>query len=191
MTKPNGTIRSQSNPDYDAGYKEGFAAGIKHAQEFIEKSTTPSVVIAVSPSPVTHDVVVEAITDMQKGRDSHIQWAEHLRDATREDCQGCTDHAAHIGDAAYHEKWIEKYDRVIKLLALVPYEYRFADSEEDLVDEVQRRMDAVVDAAVEAHCADEDWIEKEEVLDAAIESLLELRDKPTEQNLNKPSLPQL
>ncbi len=48
----------------------------------------------------------------------------------------------------------------------------------ELVDEVQRRMDAVVEAAVEEHSADADWPEAADKLSAAIESLLELRDKP-------------
>jgi hypothetical protein len=67
-----------------------------------------------------HDDVVAAITDMQEGRKSHVQWAAHLRNTNRHDCVGCTDHAAHIGEASYHDEWIEKYDRVIRLLALVP-----------------------------------------------------------------------
>lgn len=50
------------------------------------------------------------------------------------------------------------------------------------VDEVQRRMDAVVDAAVEWHQSgregDNTWLDKAEILGAAIDSLLELRDKP-------------
>jgi hypothetical protein len=28
---------------YDAGYKEGFTEGVKHAQDFIEKSAAPNV----------------------------------------------------------------------------------------------------------------------------------------------------
>ena len=70
---------------------------------------------------ITHDEVVQAITDMQEGRESHVQWAAHLRNTKRHDCQGCADHAAHIGEARYHDEWIEKYDRVIRLLARVPY----------------------------------------------------------------------
>jgi hypothetical protein len=46
---------------------------------------------------------------------------------------------------------------------------------EALVDDVQRRMDLVVECAVEWHQSDEDWYEKSEALGAAIDSLLELR----------------
>ena len=51
----------------------------------------------------------------------------------------------------------------------------------DLMDEVQQRMDAVVDAAVEWHQAGREgaeWFDKAEVLGAAIDSLLELRESP-------------
>jgi hypothetical protein len=50
-----------------------------------------------------------------------------------------------------------------------------------LVDEVQRRMDQVVEAAVEWHQAGREgaeWFDKAEALGAAIDSLLELRSKP-------------
>lgn len=52
---------------------------------------------------------------------------------------------------------------------------------EELVDEVQHRMDQVVEAAVEWHQAGREcteWFDKAEALGAAIDSLLELRDKP-------------
>src|ERR1043165_2302760 len=52
-----------------------------------------------------------------------------------------------------------------------------AEAEDDLVDEVQRRMDQVVEAAVEWHQSDDDWFERAEVLAHAIDSLLELRSK--------------
>jgi hypothetical protein len=50
-----------------------------------------------------------------------------------------------------------------------------AEAEDALVDEVQHRMDQVVEAAVEWHQSDEDWFEKSEVLASAIDSLLALR----------------
>jgi hypothetical protein len=57
-----------------------------------------------------------------------------------------------------------------------------AEAEDDLVDEVQRRMDQVVEAAVEWHQSgregDNSWFDKSEALSAAIESLLELRTAP-------------
>lgn len=51
---------------------------------------------------------------------------------------------------------------------------------DELVDEVQHRMDQVVEAAVEWHQAGQeggDWFEAGEKLGSAINSLLELRDK--------------
>ena len=48
-----------------------------------------------------------------------------------------------------------------------------------LVDEVQHRMDQVVDAAVEWHQAGREggaWMDKADALSAAIDSLLELRE---------------
>lgn len=77
--------------DYERGYIEGHKAGARLA--------TRAMLADVSRAEV-----VEAITDMQEGRDSHQRWLDHLSNPAREDCQG----------------WIEKYDRVIRLLALVP-----------------------------------------------------------------------
>lgn len=51
----------------------------------------------------------------------------------------------------------------------------------ELLDEVQHRMDQVVESAVEWHQAGregDEWFDKAEALGAAIESLLELRSKP-------------
>lgn len=58
----------------------------------------------------------------------------------------------------------------------------FCETESALVGEVQHRMDQVVEAAVEWHQVGREggeWFEAAEKLGAAIESLLELRDKPT------------
>lgn len=55
------------------------------------------------------------------------------------------------------------------------------NGETQLIDEVQRRMDQIVEAAVEWHQAGREggeWLDKAEALAAAIESLLELRSKP-------------
>lgn len=53
---------------------------------------------------------------------------------------------------------------------------------DNVIDEVQRRVDAVVDAAVEWHQSgqegDETWFDKAEVLGTAVDALLALRDKP-------------
>ncbi len=52
-----------------------------------------------------------------------------------------------------------------------------AEIPDELVDEVQRRMDAVVNAAVEWHQDEgEEWSQKAEILGDAIEALLELRE---------------
>lgn len=56
------------------------------------------------------------------------------------------------------------------------------DAPESVVTEVQRRMDAVVDAAVEWHQSDADWMEKSDALETAIDSLLELRESPKPQS---------
>jgi len=49
------------NADYDAGYKEGFAEGIKHAQAFIAKSAQPpAIIIATTPAPADDNYVREA-----------------------------------------------------------------------------------------------------------------------------------
>lgn len=53
-------------------------------------------------------------------------------------------------------------------------------TEDERADEVQRRMDAVVDAAVEWHKSDADWFDRSEALGVAIDTLLELR-APVEQ----------
>jgi hypothetical protein len=39
---------------YDAGYKEGFAEGVKHAQDFIEKSSTPNIAVTEDGLPVEY-----------------------------------------------------------------------------------------------------------------------------------------
>lgn len=54
---------------------------------------------------------------------------------------------------------------------------RLTDETGALFDEVSRRMDAVVDAAVEWRGSDADWQDKAEVLETAIDLLLELRSK--------------
>jgi hypothetical protein len=58
----------------------------------------------------------KAITDLTAARESHIAWAAHLRQPHTFECQGCIDHAAHIGDAEYHDEWIVKYDNAIRVL---------------------------------------------------------------------------
>lgn len=97
-------------PDYERGYVKGHKAGAQLA--------TRAMLASVSRAEV-----VEAITDMQEGRDSHQQWLDHLSNSEREDCKGCDDHTAHIGDVEHHRQWVERYDRVIRLLALVPLNY--------------------------------------------------------------------
>lgn len=75
---------------------------------------------------------------------------------------------------------LEDAQRLHKTLAQARAAAPLAAGEADeLADEVQRRMDQVVEAAVEWHQSDDDWIETSERLGAAINSLLELRSKPT------------
>jgi hypothetical protein len=63
---------------------------------------------------------------------------------------------------------------------LCPNGHDPVERSDEVVDEVQRRMDAVVEAAVEWHQSgregDNSWFDKSEALSAAINSLLELRD---------------
>lgn len=69
----------------------------------------------------TREQIVQAITDIQEARESHAQWANHLRNEKHALCEGCDQFAAHIGDAEYHDQWITKYDNVIAVLARVPF----------------------------------------------------------------------
>lgn len=69
---------------------------------------------------LSREQIIQAITDIEDARESHVEWAAHLRVAHTFECQGCTDHAAHIGTAEYHDEWIAKYDNVIAVLARVP-----------------------------------------------------------------------
>lgn len=140
----------------------------------IARTCSPYRFIAAQLTEPTYDQVLQAITDIQEARESHALWAAHLRLPHTFECQGCVDHSAHIGDAVYHDEWIAKYDHTLFVLAHIPV----AGPPEQLIDEVQRRMDQVVEAAVEWHQSDEDWIETSEKLGAAIESLLELRSAP-------------
>jgi hypothetical protein len=94
------------NTEYERGYVDGHKAGCQLATNAFTEAS--------------HGEVVEAITDMQEGRESHQKWLDHLSSPQREDCQGCNDHAEHIGDVEHHRQWIDKYDRAIRLLALVP-----------------------------------------------------------------------
>lgn len=55
----------------------------------------------------------------------------------------------------------------------------------EIYDEVQRRIDAVVDAAVEWHQSGDEWVVPADKLSDAIDSLLELREKP-DTNTAKP-----
>ncbi len=69
----------------------------------------------------------------------------------------------------------EKENTRHKFTAIISRHFAATDA---LVDEVQRRMDQVVEAAVEWHQAGRegtDWFDKAEALGAAIDSLLELR----------------
>lgn len=66
---------------------------------------------------LSREQVVQAITDIQEARESHVQWANHLRNEKHTLCDGCDQFAAHIGDVAYHDDWIAKYDNVIKVLS--------------------------------------------------------------------------
>lgn len=79
-------------------------------------ATTPPSETAVGGG-VSYDQIVQAITDIEGARESHAQWASHLRLPHTFECQGCIDHAAHIGDADYHDEWIIKYDNAIYVLA--------------------------------------------------------------------------
>lgn len=94
------------NTEYERGYVDGHKAGARLATQ--------------AALDVPRSEVVDAITDMQEGRESHQQWLDHLSNPEREDCKGCEDHATHVGDIDHHRQWIDKYDRVIRLLALVP-----------------------------------------------------------------------
>jgi hypothetical protein len=51
----------------------------------------------------------------------------------------------------------------------------------DQTKELQRRKEAVVEAAIEWYEADDDWINKGEVLDHAIFDLLKVLDRRTRQ----------
>lgn len=84
------------------------------------------------------------------------------------------DLALHISDAIYNNdtRWMKKM-----FIEFAHEIIRLSNEEPDeIVNEVQRRMDAVVDAAVEDHCADENWDEAADMLSTAVESLLELRE---------------
>lgn len=56
-------------------------------------------------------------------------------------------------------------------------------------DECEKRMYAVVDAAVEWRRSDEDWQDKAEILETAIDALLELRSPPDSPPPAQPELP--
>lgn len=104
---------------------------------------------------------------------------------------------AKYNDPTNHEwEWkdTQKYERhaINAVLDLVDAEERIAHLEaetakqqlipEALVDEVQRRMDAVVEAAVEWHQSGSDstaeQFTKADTLGKAIDNLLELREQP-------------
>lgn len=79
----------------------------------------------------TREQIVQAITDIQEARESHAQWANHLRNEKHALCAGCDDFAAHIGNAEYHDEWIAKYDNVISVLARVPFTAAPVEQSED------------------------------------------------------------
>lgn len=64
-----------------------------------------------------HDQAVKAVMELSAARESHLAWAAHLRQPHTFGCQGCVDHAAHIGDADYHDEWVAKYDNAISVIA--------------------------------------------------------------------------
>lgn len=73
--------------------------------------------------------------------------------------------------------WVAFTAQLERAFADFPATGSTSEQGDDLIDETQRRMDQVVEAAVEWHQSDEDWFEKSEVLANAIDSLLELRSK--------------
>ena len=79
---PSESISSRAmfeSASYDAGYKEGFAEGIKHAQDFIEKSATPHYTIA-APSPIAAEDVdgAQMIVRERERQKSQERWTpEH------------------------------------------------------------------------------------------------------------------
>lgn len=61
--------------------------------------------------------LAHAIEDMEYARASHLSWAVHLEAhaSSGASCQACDDKPYKL-NAAYEREWVEKYDRVLRIL---------------------------------------------------------------------------
>jgi hypothetical protein len=147
-----------------------------------------------SPTAIAKDISENVSASCNCGVTRHMRGGDHdIRcpkyDAEKEGLRSII--AAVITELPSYRDWLDP-ELEEEMRAAVGYSSGFnarpitqagsgLPAESALVDEVQRRMDAVVDAAVEHYQSDEDWFDKRIVLDEACRSLLELRSPPTTQ----------
>ena len=73
------------------------------------------------PSKPRDVVLTAAIADMEFARSSHLAWAEHLEAhvVSDEPCEQCAAKPYKL-NAAHEREWVQKYDRVLRLLTGEP-----------------------------------------------------------------------
>lgn len=130
----------------------------KEAMLYAQQNNIPAVIPA-GPTPSTPDTeeaiklaAREIVEMIEAEREPHPEWSKNAR-------------------RKYRDKAVD----------IISKHVQPREDVETLVDEVQRCMDQVVEAAVEWHQAGREgaeWFDKAEALSAVIDSLLELRGKP-------------
>lgn len=108
-----------------------------------------------------------------------------IRTATVRICQACVDlkgEECHTPECVFCFRSVTEAKWLMDKMMIAPIidgeRFVLVDDDEALGDETQRRMDIVVESAVEWHQAGRQgvgWFDKAEALSAAINSLLELR----------------
>lgn len=73
----------------------------------------------IEPSEAERETIVEAIADMEEAQLSHLHWAEHFEKHPELERQ--YEATGEWDTAQVHRAWVAKYDKAIRLLALVPF----------------------------------------------------------------------
>lgn len=67
---------------------------------------------------LAREQIVQAITDIQEARLSHLHWAEHFE--AHPEAEKQYESTGEWDNAKVHREWVEKYDNVLAILARFP-----------------------------------------------------------------------
>lgn len=65
---------------------------------------------------VTKEEIEQAILDAEYGRASHVEWRDYLQACKDPDCENCKNSREYGGSLQHQVEWIERYDRILKIL---------------------------------------------------------------------------